>query len=49
MTSLKSRHKSYYALLLISIILFLVSLYIPSTIVPDSGVGFLALGRAQEM
>jgi hypothetical protein len=40
---LKSRHQIYYALLSIPIVLFLVSLYIPPTMVPDSGVGFLAL------
>src|SRR5262249_49136435 len=34
---------SCYVLLLIPIILFLGSLYIPPTIVSDSGVGFLAL------
>jgi len=47
MARLKSRHESYYALLLIPIILFLVSLYIPPTMVADSGVGFLALGSMQ--
>jgi len=49
MTSVKSRHESYYALLLIPIILFLVSLYIPPTMVPDSGVGFLALHNMLEV
>jgi hypothetical protein len=43
MPNLKSRHETYYVLLLIPIILFFVSLYTPPTIDPDSGVGFLAL------
>lgn len=34
---------SYYILLLVPFILFLVSLYIPPTIISDSGGGFLAL------
>jgi len=37
------RDNSYYLLLLIPTILFLVSLYVPPTIVSDSAVGFLAL------
>src|SRR5262249_2709981 len=34
---------SFYLLLLVPIILFLVSLYIPPAVISDSGVGFLAL------
>jgi hypothetical protein len=41
--STASRDHSCYGLLIVPIILFLVSLYIPPTMVSDSGVGFLAL------
>src|SRR6266566_999089 len=41
--SIASWDYTCYALLLIPIILFLGSLYIPPTIISDSGVGFLAL------
>src|SRR5437763_15490339 len=37
------RDFSCYVLLLVPIILFLISLYIPPTMISDSGAGFLAL------